>query len=55
MAESANTAETAEAMESADAAETAEATEIELDCYFEKSIALASNVEARCVPLSIEW
>ena len=32
-------------MESADAAETAEATEIELDCYSEESIALASPAD----------
>jgi hypothetical protein len=44
-----------ETAESAEAAETAEAAEIELGCYSEESIALASNVEARCVPFSIEW
>ena len=40
--------------ESADVPETAEAAEIELDCYSEKSVALASNLEARCFPFAIE-
>ena len=42
-------AESADAPEMAEAAETAEAAEIELDyCYSEESVALASNLEARC-------
>jgi hypothetical protein len=53
-AEAAESADAPEAAESADAPETAEAAEVELDCYSEKSVVLASNLESRCLPLAIE-
>ena len=46
--------ETAEAAETAEATETAEAAETDLDCYSAESVALASNLEARCVPFAKE-